>query len=107
MLTFHVGFKLQSTILKLMFTAVESGAVKVRLWDPATIPDPTMTNQRFLREYIARFLQFPNMSSQQIQVFVAGLFDLSKDLPSFKQHLRLFPHAHHPFPPPFLWFSCS
>jgi hypothetical protein len=40
-----------------MFTAVESGAVKVRLWDPAAIPDPAMTNQRFLREYVARFLQ--------------------------------------------------
>lgn len=73
-----------------MFTAVESGAVKVRLWDPAAIPDPTMTNQRFLREYVARFLQFPNLSPQQIQVFVAGLFDLTKDLTSFKQHLRDF-----------------
>jgi exportin-1 len=81
-----------------MFTAVETGAVKVRLWDPAAIPDPSMTNQRFLREYVVRFLQFPNMNQQQIQIFVAGLFDLTKDLASFKQHLRLMPfHSSLPF----------
>lgn len=71
-----------------MFLVVETNVVKVPLWDQATIQDPTMTNQRFLREYVANFLQFPNLTAQQIRSFVNGLFDLCRDLPLFKQHLR-------------------
>lgn len=87
-LIISVGFKLQATILLQMFNAVETGIVKVALWDPTKIPDPSMTNQRFLREYVAGFLQFPNLSPTQIRLFINGLFDLCKDLPAFKQHLR-------------------
>lgn len=97
LLTNTTGFKLQATILMQMFLVVETGVVKVPLWDPATIADPAMNNQRFLREYVASFLQFPNMNQQQIRAFVNGLFDLCRDLPQFKQHLRyelvFFPFA--------------
>lgn len=33
---------------------------------------------------------FPNLTSTQVQPFVAGLFDISIDLPTFKTHLRNF-----------------
>lgn len=71
-----------------MFSTVEAGKVKVPLWDPAVVQDPSMNNQRFLREHVVRMLQFPNMTPTQIHTFVAGLFDPTKDLPAFKQHLR-------------------
>ena len=31
---------------------------------------------------------FPNLSQSQVADFVTGCFDMSKDLPSFKNHLR-------------------
>jgi len=91
--TFHKsGFRLQATILLEMFSAVESGCIQVPLWDLNTITDPTMNNQRFLRDYVMNLLgsAFGNLSSAQVRVFVLGLFDLNKDLPLFKSHLRDF-----------------
>jgi hypothetical protein len=62
--SYSSGFKLQATILMHMFGTIESGAITVPLWDSATVQDPTMTNQRFMREYIVNLLRsaFPNLS---------------------------------------------
>ncbi len=61
---FDKGFGLQATILLKMFHLVESGQVRVPLWDPSKVSDPSMTNQRFLREYIMNLLNgaFPHLS---------------------------------------------
>jgi len=91
--TFHKsGFKLQAAILMHMFGTIESGAITIPLWDSNTIKDPTMTNQRFIREFVITMLRsaFPNLTGNQITNFVIGLFDPNKDLTIFKNHLRDF-----------------
>lgn len=47
-----------------MFNEVESGSVNIPLWDINMIPDSTMTNQKFLREYVINLLvsAFPNLT---------------------------------------------
>ena len=35
-------------------------------------------------------VSFPNLTKTQVTPFVAGLFDLNIDLPTFKTHLRNF-----------------
>lgn len=61
---FFLGFKLQATIFMHMFGTIETGAITVPLWDPAVVQDPTMTNQRFMREYVSTLLRnaFPNLT---------------------------------------------
>jgi len=89
--TFHKsGFSLQATILIKMFSLVETGQVRVPLWDTAKVNTPNMSNQSFLRDYVMNLLStaFPNVSKERVRSFVLGLFDLNKDLNSFKQHLR-------------------
>ncbi|CAG8461263.1 7509_t:CDS:10 [Paraglomus brasilianum] len=71
------GFKYQAMVLARIFQIVESGAVQAPLFNPAEIGDPSMTNQRFLRD-------------NQITVFVNGLFALNQDFLKFKLHLRDF-----------------
>jgi len=91
--TFHKsGFSLQSTILAQMFETVEGGGIRVPLWDPNTLPDPSMTNQKFLRHYVVNLLgsAFTNLTSNQVQHVVNGLFTFNKDLIVFKAHLRDF-----------------
>eukprot|EP00741_Cyanophora_paradoxa_P007523 tig00001154_g7276.t1 len=92
--TFHMpGFKLQAMLLMHLFNLVETGQVTAPLWDPAAHPGTTFANNaQFLRQYVMRLLAgaFPNLSPAQVQGFVTGLFDLNKDLPAFKAHLRDF-----------------
>jgi exportin-1 len=91
--SFHKsGFKLQATILMQMFTTVERGGVNAPLWDPQVIQDQSMTNQRFIREYVTNLLgsAFTNLTAPQIRHFVVGVFDPNKDLAAFKNHLRDF-----------------
>eukprot|EP01117_Protostelium_nocturnum_P011324 TRINITY_DN4108_c0_g1_i1.p1 TRINITY_DN4108_c0_g1~~TRINITY_DN4108_c0_g1_i1.p1 ORF type:complete len:1068 (-),score=171.31 TRINITY_DN4108_c0_g1_i1:50-3253(-) len=91
--TFHKSsFKLQATILVAMFSAVEKGTVAVPLWDESNTNDPAMTNQRFLREYVINLLTraFPNLTSNQVRLFVTGLFTFVSSLPQFKNTLRDF-----------------
>jgi len=92
-----------------MFSLVETGQVRVPLWDTAKVNTPNMSNQSFLRDYVMNLLStaFPNVSKygsrrfncvippdvfnfcrERVRSFVLGLFDLNKDLNSFKQHLR-------------------
>jgi len=86
------GFKYQTTILAQMFNTAESGGIQVPLWDQATLPDPTMTNSKFLKQYLANLLSaaFINLTSNQVQHFVSGLFSMNHDITSFKGHLRDF-----------------
>jgi len=86
------GFKYQAMVLARIFHIVESGAVQAPLFNPTEIGDPSMTNQRFLREYVMTLLRnaFPHLQNNQITVFVNGLFALNQDFLKFKLHLRDF-----------------
>ncbi|PRP84096.1 exportin-1-like [Planoprotostelium fungivorum] len=86
------AFKLQATILMTMFRLVETGAVTVPLWPANANMDPSMTNQRYLRQNVIDLLThaFPNLSPNQVKTFVLGLFNLDVPLPAFKTHLRDF-----------------
>ena len=86
------SFKLQAGILMHLFHLVQNGKVVVPLFDPATVLPNITDNAHFLKEHVARLLleAFPNLSTAQIVSFVSGLFDVSKDINAFKQHLRDF-----------------
>jgi len=85
------GFRMHSTILRMMFHLVQTNQVTVPLFDPSTQP-PGQMNPAFVRDYISNLLQssFPNLTRSQVVKFVEGMFDIKMDLPSFKQHLRDF-----------------
>ena len=57
------GFKLQSMLLARMFQLVETNQISVPLFDPASVPDPTISNSVFLKEYTANLLKsaFPHV----------------------------------------------
>jgi len=78
-------------ILLHMFSAVETGLVRVPLWDEATNRDQTLTNQKFLREYVVNLLSnaFKNLTRNQVMAFVVGLFETQKE-DLFKANLRDF-----------------
>jgi exportin-1 len=86
------GFRLQSMILSQLFGYVDSGLITVPLFDPSTVPNPNMTNQDFLRDYVTTTLHqaFPHLQLAQVRQFVLGLFELHKDYNAFRQHLRDF-----------------
>jgi exportin-1 len=79
------GFKSQAGILMHIFHQVQMGQVTVPLSEQ---PD----NVQFLKEHVSTLLMsaFPNLTQAQVVSFVMGLFDVSKDLTAFKQHLRDF-----------------
>mmetsp|Transcript_24446 Transcript_24446/g.36925 ORF Transcript_24446/g.36925 Transcript_24446/m.36925 type:complete len:1073 (-) Transcript_24446:298-3516(-) len=85
------GFRMHSTILRMMFHLVQTNQVTVPLFDPATQP-PGQTNPAFLRDHISNLLStsFPNLTRTQVAKFVEGMFDTNMDLPAFKQHMRDF-----------------
>jgi exportin-1 len=85
------GIKMHSMLLRDMLHLVEQGKVTVPLFDPATYA-PGTTNPGFLKEFIGNLIltQFPNLTQPQVVQFVTGLFDLTMDVPTFKQHLRDF-----------------
>ncbi|EEB06315.1 nuclear export receptor Crm1 [Schizosaccharomyces japonicus yFS275] len=85
------GFKLQSLILSRLFYLVESGQIEAPLFDPAQLPQ-NMTNQMFLRQYIAELLAnaFPHLQPSQIQDFVQNVISLNRDYTRFKLALRDF-----------------
>jgi len=88
--SFHKsGFKLQASILLFMLQTVDSGLIKVALYDAATVTDPTINNQRFVKEFIYKLVSFPNLKPPQVEAFVLGLFT-HKDRQAFKLHLRDF-----------------
>lgn len=89
------GFKLHAATLRHMFSVVENNQVSVPLWEslptPPSMP-PGQTNSAFLKDYVANLIgsSFPNLSRSQVVEFVVGCFDMTKDLPTFKKHLRDF-----------------
>lgn len=85
------GFRMHSTLLRMMFHLVQTNQVTVPLFDPATAP-PGQTNPVFLRNHISNLLisSFPNLTTSQVLKFVEGMFDVKMDLANFKQHLRDF-----------------
>ena len=85
------GFKMHATLLRHMFHLVTMNLVTVPLFDPST-SEPNQTNSNFLRDHICHLLltSFPNLTKTQVIYFVDGMFDVKKDLPSFKTHLRDF-----------------
>ncbi|THG96616.1 hypothetical protein EW145_g7750 [Phellinidium pouzarii] len=86
------GFKLQSVLLARMFQLVETNAIQAPLFDPAAMPDPTITNAVFLKEYTSNLLKsaFPHMQLVQVQAFVRSLGELHNDINRFKLSLRDF-----------------
>ncbi|KAI2505592.1 CRM1 C terminal [Fragilaria crotonensis] len=85
------GFRMHSTLLRMMFHLVQTNQVTVPLFDPATQP-PGQTNPVFLRDHISTLLltSFPNLTRSQVVKFVEGMFDVQMDLQTFKAHLRDF-----------------
>ncbi|KAL6069759.1 Exportin-1 [Balamuthia mandrillaris] len=90
---FHKSsFSLQATILARMFHLVESGQVRVPLWDTTTNQDPAMNNSVFLRNHMTHLLltAFPHLSKETVHQFVMGLFERNTDISAFKLLLRDF-----------------
>ncbi|KAJ3299754.1 Karyopherin transporter [Borealophlyctis nickersoniae] len=85
------GFKLQSMILLHLFEIVDTGKITAPLFDPTQVPNPAMTNQEFVREYVKDLLKraFPHLQSNQLARFVNSLFE-HKDFQAFKGTLRDF-----------------
>jgi exportin-1 len=81
------GFKLQASVLKHLAQVAQTGQVTAPLH-----AIPGVDNATFLREHINNLLNeaFPNLGRPQVSSFVRGLFDVSMDLLTFKQHLRDF-----------------
>lgn len=87
------GFKMQVTILRQMLALVEEDRVPVPLWDTSAGPvDPAMTNSLFMREHVRSLLasSFENLTPAQVDSFVVGLFDMSRDLTAYKTLIRDF-----------------
>jgi exportin-1 len=92
------GFKHQSAILQHIFTILENGRATSALYDTSAnshaqaASDGSIDNKTFVKEYIANLLvsSFPNLTQNQVVLFVNGLFDICQDLMAFKQHLRDF-----------------
>lgn len=92
--TFHKpGFKLQSKILHMLFTTVQNGEmINGPIWDVAEKGQNAFPNNAaFVGRFVFDLLQssFPNMTSNQIEVCIAGMFDI-KEFQKFKHHLRDF-----------------
>jgi exportin-1 len=84
------GFKLHATVIKHIFTIVETGKVQLPLFDPATVA--ATSNQAYIREYVTTILTnaFPHISKTVAQTFVSNLCVPGTDLNAFKQLLRDF-----------------
>ncbi|TFK27374.1 hypothetical protein FA15DRAFT_211104 [Coprinopsis marcescibilis] len=84
------GFKLQSVLLARLFQIVE--ALQSPLFDPSQVPDASITNTVFLREYTANLLKnaFQHVSPAQIMIFVNALQENHSDINRFKLALRDF-----------------
>ena len=55
---------MQCSVLQRMFNLVETGAVQSPLFNPAEVQDPSMNNQRFLREYVMNILHSETNAKQ-------------------------------------------
>lgn len=85
------GFKLQAAVLKHLFYLVQTGQVKVPLFDPSSMAG-IEDNAHLLKEHVCSQIMdaFPNLSRTQAITFLGSLFQASIDLNPFKQVLRDF-----------------
>jgi len=93
--TFHKpGFRLQALILAKLFNILETGAITTPLWVNAQNPNPSAfpNNMVYVRQFVCQLLlkAFPNLTPQQVDHFVVGLFTTQKNVNEFKTHLRDF-----------------
>jgi exportin-1 len=87
------GFKLQALLLAHIFYIVETGHVSTPIYDPSQVgSNSNMNNGTFLRGYVTNLIHtaFPHLQRTQVEIFVKGLFDLNRDIETFKAHLRDF-----------------
>jgi exportin-1 len=86
------GFKLQSLLLARMFQLVDTNAIQTPLFNPAEVPDPSITNAQYLRQFCENLLKmaFPHVQSAQVTAFVVGLGEYHGDINRFKLALRDF-----------------
>ncbi|KAJ7821373.1 CRM1 C terminal-domain-containing protein [Mycena olivaceomarginata] len=86
------GFKLQVVVLARMFQLVDTEPIPARLFDPAQVPDPNMTNLVFLREYTANLLHgaFPHVPASDVHTLVEGLATYHGDSNRFRLSVRDF-----------------
>ncbi|KAJ7125789.1 CRM1 C terminal-domain-containing protein [Mycena crocata] len=86
------GFKLQVVVLARMFQLVDTEPISARLFDPAQVPDPNVSNLTFLREYTANLLHgaFPHVPAADVHAFVEGLATHHEDSNRFKLSVRDF-----------------
>ena len=85
------GFRYQSIILAHLFEIVQSDLIKVPL-NPNQSESASFDNRLFVKDFVINMLRtsFPHLQPSQIDTFVRGLFDLNRDLITFKAHLRDF-----------------
>lgn len=57
------GFKLQSMLLARMFQLVETSVIQTPLFNPAEMPDPSITNAQYLTSFCENLLKtaFPHV----------------------------------------------
>ncbi|KAK4687365.1 exportin-1, partial [Tremellales sp. Uapishka_1] len=86
------GFKMQTTLLAKLISLVETGQVTAPLFDPATVPDPSISNVNYLKQYIADLLTnaFSHVQPAQMNAFVNLMFEHSADAAKFKLTMRDF-----------------
>ncbi|KIM28962.1 hypothetical protein M408DRAFT_329009 [Serendipita vermifera MAFF 305830] len=86
------GFKMQSQLLMRLYQLVETSTLQAPIFDPASVPDPNMSNQAFLREFSASLLKnaFPHLPPKRVEAFSATLAETSLDANRFKMAVRDF-----------------
>lgn len=84
------GFRYQAIILAHLFEIVQSDLIKVPLYP--TESSNFSDNRTFVADFVTNMLRtsFPHLQPSQIDTFVRGLFDLNRDIVTFKAHLRDF-----------------
>ena len=87
------GLTMQCTILAYLFYIIESGVIRVPLYDPAVNnQDPAVDNVRFVKEQLATLFNsaYSHLQPTQIQLAIEGLFSFNRNVSVFKDHLRDF-----------------
>jgi len=86
------GFKLQTMVLARLYQLVEAGHVSAPIFDPASVPDPNISNAIYVKQYTLELLTnaFPHVQQSQTRTFVNTLCDSTNDLIRFKSAVRDF-----------------
>ncbi|CCA66905.1 probable CRM1-nuclear export factor, exportin [Serendipita indica DSM 11827] len=86
------GFKMQTQLLMRLYHLVESGTLAAPIFDPSTVPDASMTNSTFVREFSSSLLKnaFPHLPPKRVDAFVASLCETCGDANRFKVAVRDF-----------------